>query len=257
MNQPKIAVITGAADGLGKGIAERLAADGFAVVLSDINAAKLAQTGQELHNSGHKVTTFVGDVSRRDDQFALVRHAVATFGRVDVFINNAGIEDVMPLEKVRAADLDKVFAVNVHSVVYGTQAAAEQMKKQGGGKIINAASIAAHESYELLGVYCASKHAVRSFTQSAAKELAKDKITVNAYCPGVAANKMWERIDREMGQYLGTEPGEAFARFSAAIALGRFQVAADVASLVHYLASPDSDYMTGQAVIIDGGMVYR
>ena len=135
---------------------------------------------------------------------------------------------------------------------------AEQMKKQGsGGKIINAASIAAHESYELLGVYCASKHAVRSFTQSAAKELAKDKITVNAYCPGVAATRMWDRIDEEMGKYMGTAPGEAFAKFTAGIALGRFQVAADVAGLVHYLASSDSDYMTGQSLIIDGGLVYR
>lgn len=259
MNQhQKVAVITGSADGLGKGIAERLAADGFAIVLSDINADKLAETEQEFSARGQAVSRFVGNVAKREDQFALVQHAVAAFGRVDVFINNAGIEDVMPLENVRPADLEKVFAVNVYSVVYGTQAAAEQMKKQGsGGKIINAASIAAHESYELLGVYCASKHAVRSFTQSAAKELAKDKITVNAYCPGVAATRMWDRIDEEMGKYMGTAPGEAFAKFTAGIALGRFQVAADVAGLVHYLASSDSDYMTGQSLIIDGGLVYR
>lgn len=258
MNTPKVAVITGSADGLGKGIALRLAADGFAIVLSDIDADKLAQTEQEMQQQGYAVSAFCGDVSRREDQFALVAHAVNTFGRLDVFINNAGIEDVMPLEKVRSADLEKVFAVNVYSVVYGTQAAAAQMIQQGsGGKIINAASIAAHESYELLGVYCASKHAVRSFTQSAAKELARHQITVNAYCPGVAATKMWDRIDAEMGPYLGTAPGEAFARFSAGIALGRAQVAADVAALVHYLASADADYMTGQSVIIDGGMVYR
>lgn len=258
MSTQKVAVITGSADGLGKGIALRLAQDGFRMVLSDINAEKLAETEQEFVKQGHTVTAFCGNVARRDDQFALVAHAVQAFGRVDVFINNAGIEDVMPLMEIGEADLEKVFAVNVYGVVYGTQAAAEQMMKQGsGGKIINAASIAAHESFELLGTYCASKYAVRSFTQSAAKELAKHKITVNAYCPGVAATKMWDRIDACMSKYMDTQPGEAFAQFSAGIALGRFQVAEDVASLVHYLASGDSDYMTGQSIIIDGGMVYR
>ena len=254
----KVAVITGSADGLGKGIAERLAADGFRIVLSDINAGQLAATEQEFKRNGHEVTSFVGNVARRDDQFALVAHAVATFGQVDVFINNAGIEDVMPLDAVREPDLEKVFSVNVYSVVYGTQAAAEQMKKQGtGGKIINACSIAGHESYEFLSVYCATKHAVRSLTQSAAKELARHKITVNAYCPGVAATRMWDRIDEEMGKYLGTKPGEAFERFSSGILLGRPQTAKDVADFVHYLASPDSDYMTGQSIMIDGGIVLR
>ncbi|WP_341647909.1 SDR family NAD(P)-dependent oxidoreductase [Thauera humireducens] len=109
----KVAVITGSADGLGKGIAERLAADGFRIVLSDINAGQLAATEQEFKRNGHEVTSFVGNVARRDDQFALVAHAVATFGQVDVFINNAGIEDVMPLDAVREPDLEKVFSVNV------------------------------------------------------------------------------------------------------------------------------------------------
>ena len=115
-------------------------------------------------------------MSRREDQFALVQHAVQAFGRIDVFVNNAGIEDVMPLDKVTAADFDRVFGINVKGVLFGIQAAAEQMKKQGGDricKIINAASIAAHESYDLLGVHCASKHAVRSLTVTAAKELAR------------------------------------------------------------------------------------
>ncbi|WP_066568839.1 acetoin reductase [Snodgrassella sp. CFCC 13594] len=258
MSNAKVAVITGSADGLGKAIAERLAHDGFRIVLSDINAEKLAATEKEFKNNGFTATSFAGNVAKRDDQFALVAHAVAAFGQVDVFINNAGVEDVMPLDKVREPDLEKVFAINVYGTVYGIQAASEQMIKQGhGGKIINACSIAGHESYEFLGVYCATKHAVRSFTQTAAKELARHQITVNAYCPGVAATKMWDRIDAEMGKYLGTKPGEAFAKFSSAIALGRPQEAKDVADFVHYLASPDSDYMTGQSIMIDGGIVLR
>ena len=243
-----------------KGIAERLAQDGFAIVLSDINPDTLAKTEAEFKARGAAVSAFLGDVGKREDQFALVKHAADTFGRVDVFINNAGIEDVMALEDVREADIDRVFNINVKGVIFGTQAAAEQMKKQGGVrvcKIINACSIAGHESYDLLGVYCASKHAVRALTVAAAKELAKHKITVNAYCPGVAATKMWDRIDAEMAKYIDTKPGEAFEKFSAGILMGRPQVPQDVAALVHYLASEDSDYMTGQSLLIDGGMVFR
>lgn len=258
MSDKKVAVITGSGDGLGKAIAERLANDGFRIVLSDINQEVLSKTETEFKEAGHEVSAFQGNVAKREDQFALVAHAVDAFGQVDVFINNAGIEDVIPLQEVEPEDLQRVFEINVFGVVYGTQAAAEQMQKQGrGGKIINACSIAGHESYELLGVYCASKFAVRSLTQTAAKELAKDKITVNAYCPGVAGTKMWDRIDEEMGKYMGTKPGEAFAQFSAGILLGRPQEPTDVASFVHYLASEDSDYMTGQTIMIDGGIVLR
>ena len=256
----KVAVITGSGDGLGKGIARRLASDGFNIVLSDINPETLKATEAEFRADGVPVTAFQGNVAKRDDQFALVKHAVDTFGRVDVFVNNAGIEDVMPLERVTDSEFDRVFDINVKGVLFGIQAAAEQMKKQGVDRIckfINAASIAALEYYDLLGVYCARKHAVRSLTVTAAKELAPYKITVNAYCPGVAGTRMWDRIDEEMAKIHGWQPGEAFKRFSSGILMGRPQVPADVASLVHYLASPDSDYMTGQAVLIDGGMVFR
>lgn len=258
MSTKKVAVITGSADGLGKGIALRLASDGFRIVLSDINPDKLAETEKAFKAQDIEVTAFAGNVAKREDQFALVAHAVNVFGQVDVFINNAGIEDVMPIDEITPDDLEKVFHINVFGVVYGIQAAAAQMKKQGtGGKIINACSIAGHESYELLSAYCATKHAIRSYTQSAAKEYAKYKITVNAYCPGVAATKMWDRIDAQMQKYMGTQPGEAFKKFSSGIALGRPQEPKDVADLVHYLASPDADYMTGQSILIDGGMVYR
>lgn len=256
----KVAVITGSGDGLGKGIAQRLGKDGFRIVLSDINADTLQKTEAEFKAAGVPVTAFQGNVSRRDDQFLLVKHAVDTFGQVDVFVNNAGVEDVMPLDRVTEADFDRVFNINVKGVLWGIQAAAEQMKKQGGDriyKIINAASIAAHESYDLLGIYCASKFSVRALTVAAAKELAPHRITVNAYCPGVAGTRMWNRIDEEMGKIHGWAPGEAFKRFSSGILMGRPQEPHDVASLVHYLASPDSDYMTGQAILIDGGMVFR
>ena len=255
----RVAVITGGAAGLGKGIAQRLAENGLAVVVSDLDADKLATTRKEFEAAGHAAETFKGDVSRREDQQALVAKAVEAFGRVDVFINNAGIEQVKPLDEVGPDDLDLIFRINCHGVLYGMQAAAAQMRKQddGIGKIINACSIAGHESYEMLGIYCATKHVVRSLTQTAAKEYAKDGITVNAYCPGVAGTSMWDRIDEAMSHYLGTKPGEAFQKFSEGILLGRTQEPEDVAKLVAFLASPDSDYITGQAIITDGGMVFR
>ncbi|MDO4641355.1 MAG: acetoin reductase [Neisseria sp.] len=260
MSNKKVAVITGSGDGLGKGIAQRLAQDGFAIVLSDINPDTLAKTEAEFKAQNLEVGAFRGDVSKRDDQFALVKYAVDTFGRVDVFINNAGIEEVMLLNEAGEADFDRIFNINVKGVLWGIQAASEQMKKQGGDrvyKIINACSIAAHESYDLLGLYCASKFATRALTVAAAKELAKSKITVNAYCPGVAGTKMWDRIDEEMGKHLGLKPGEAFEKFASGILMGRTQIPSDVASLVSFLASSDSDYITGQAIITDGGMVFR
>lgn len=255
----RVAVVTGGAAGLGKGIAQRLANDGLALVISDIDEAKLAAAREDFKAAGHDIVTFQGDVSRREDQQALVAKAVEAHGRVDVFVNNAGIEQVKPLDEVRAEDLDLIFRINCHGVLYGMQAAAAQMREQeaGIGKIINACSIAGHESYEMLGIYCATKHVVRSLTVTGAKEYAKDGITVNAYCPGVAGTSMWDRIDEAMGKYLGTEPGEAFRKFSEGILMGRTQVPDDVANLVSFLASTDSDYITGQAIITDGGMVFR
>lgn len=131
-----------------------------------------------------------------------MKKAVAAFGRLDVFVNNAGIDAVSPFLEITEEQLNRLFNINVNGVVFGTQAAAEQfIKQETKGKIINACSIAGHESFEMLGTYSATKHAVKSFTHSAAKELAKYKITVNAYCPGVAKTKMWDRIDEEMVKY--------------------------------------------------------
>ncbi|RIY32194.1 diacetyl reductase [Psittacicella melopsittaci] len=254
----KVAVITGSAGGLGKAIALRLAEDGFAIVLHDINKELLSITHNEFTEKGYRVTAVTGDVRKKEDQENLVQKAVEAFGSVDVFINNAGIESVEPFELITSEKFDLVFDVNVKGVVFGTQAAAAVMKNQAtGGKIINACSIAGHESYEMLSLYCASKHAVRSFTHSTAKELSKYNITVNAYCPGVAATAMWDRIDQAFVDHNGWEPKQAWNTFTKDILVGRPQVPDDVAKLVSFLASSDSDYITGQTILTDGGMVFR
>lgn len=254
----KVAVVTGSAVGLGYGIATQLAKDGFKVVLHDINEENLNKAKAEFDSQGFESIAVVGDVSKRDDQFRLVDEAVKAFGRIDVFVNNAGVESVEAFLEIKEEEIDRVFNINVKGVVFGTQAAAEQMKKQDGiGKIINACSIAGHESYEMLSTYCASKYAVRSFTQSTAKELAQYNIRVNAYCPGVADTPMWERIDQAFVKHKGYEPKQAWNEFTAPILAGRPQVPQDVANLVSFLASEKSDYITGQAILTDGGMVFR
>lgn len=259
MNKQKVAVITGSGQGIGKGLAERLAKEGFAIVISDLNESILKGTEQELQEKGVNVTSFVGNVTKLEDQVALVQHAVDTFGSIDVFINNAGVEgQVAPLTEVDPKALDLTLDVNVKGVIFGIKAAADQMKKQDtGGKIINACSGAGYQGAPLMGVYCSTKFAVRGLTQTAAQELAPFKITVNSYCPGVVGTSMWDRLDEKMMEYMGTKKGEAFAQISERIALGRHQTPEDVANLVSFLASENADYITGQNIITDGGLIYN
>ncbi|WP_445488690.1 acetoin reductase [Niallia sp. 03133] len=257
MTEKKVAIITGSGQGIGKGIAERLGKDGFTVVISDINEESANRTSLELIEKGIESSAFVANVGKKEDMISLVDKAVEQYGQVDVFINNAGIDQVDSILNIAEEDLHKIFQINVFGTLFGIQAAAEQMKKQGtGGKIINACSIAGHRAYSLLGAYSATKFAVKAWTQAAAQELASSKITVNAYCPGIVGTNMWDRIDEGMVEYMGMEKGQAFEKFSESITLGRTEEPADVANFVSYLASSDSDYMTGQAVIIDGGILF-
>jgi meso-butanediol dehydrogenase / (S,S)-butanediol dehydrogenase / diacetyl reductase len=252
----RTAVVTGAGRGIGEAIARRLAADGLAVMVSDIDGATAERTAAAITEAGGQAAAQAADVSDRDACFALVAATREAFGGLDVMVANAGIAQVKTLLEVTPEDLQRMLAVNVGGVLWCLQAAAETMIEQGrGGKIISASSIAGHQGFDHLGHYSASKFGVRALTQAAAKELAGHGITVNAYCPGIVDTTMWEEIDAGLGGYLGTGKGEAFAQYSQLIALGRPQTPQDVAGYVSYLAGPDADYMTGQAGIIDGGIV--
>ena len=221
-----------------------------------MNKAGAEAVAEEITAAGGRAVAVPADVADRDAVFAMVDRVATELGSVDVMVANAGIAQVKALLEVTPDDLRKIFDVNVFGVVYCLQAAAEKMIAQGtGGKIISAASVAGHSGFSLLGHYSATKFAVRALTQAAAKELAPHKITVNAYCPGIVGTDMWDLIDEKMGPYLGNERGETLAQFTKLIALGRVQTPEDVAGFVSYLAGPDSDYMTGQSVMIDGGIV--
>lgn len=254
----KVALITGAGQGIGRGIALRLAHDGANIALVDLNEEKMNAVADEINAIGRKTTIFKADVSNRDQIFAAVDHAEKELGGFDIMINNAGIAQVLAITDVTPEDINKIMQINVNGVLWGIQAAAQKFKaRKQPGKIINASSIAGHEGYALLGVYSATKFAVRALTQTAAKELAHDGITVNAYCPGVVGTDMWVEIDQRMADITGAKIGESYDKFVGDIALGRAQTPEDVAAFVSYLASSDSDYMTGQAPLIDGGLVYR
>lgn len=260
----KVALITGAGQGIGRAIALRLANDGADIAVVDMKEDKTKAVADEVRKIGRKATTFKADVSKRDDVYAAIDHAEKELGGFDIMVNNAGIAQIQPIAEVTPEEVDKIFKVNVYGVLWGIQAAARKFKarKQKGkiikkGKIISASSIAGHEGFPLLGVYSATKFAVRALTQASAKEFASDGITVNAYCPGVVGTDMWVEIDKRMAEITGAEIGASYKKYVGGIALGRAETPEDVASFVSYLAGPDSDYMTGQAPLIDGGLVYR
>lgn len=256
---PRIALVTGAARGIGRGIALRLAADGFDVAVNDVeaNSGQLEEVVDEISAAGVKSTPVVADVSDADAVRGMVERVATEHGGLGVMVANAGIADVKPLLETTPEDFDHLMSINLRGVYLCYTTAARQMIAQGtGGKIIGAASIVAHRPFPLLGTYSASKWGVRGLTQAAAMEWAQHGITVNAYCPGIVGTSMWEHIDEKLAENEGLRKGAAIEKYSELIHLGRVSVPEDVAGFVSYLASPDSDYMTGQSVMIDGGIQF-
>ncbi|KUG59540.1 diacetyl reductase [Nesterenkonia jeotgali] len=257
--QKRVAVVTGAGRGIGRGIAERLGRDGLHVVVADLPGMQeaAAETVDSITREGGAASAAEVDVTDEASTEALVRSAVDTGGSLDVFVANAGIAQVQSLLDYSVEDFEKVMDVNVKGVFLSYRAAARQMMEQdSGGKIIGAASIVAFRPFALLSPYSASKWAVRGLTQAAAMEWAKYGITVNAYGPGIVGTAMWDLIDEKLAEAEGLNKGEAIKKYAGDILLGRVSVPDDVASLVSFLASGDSDYITGQTMLVDGGMQF-
>lgn len=257
--ETRVAIVTGAARGIGRAIALRLAADGLDVAVCDLQsmADQLNSVAEEIRKADRRTLAIYADVSDAAAVNAMVSRVAEELGHLDVMVANAGIAQILPLLDLTPQDWDRMMAVNVRGVFLCYQAAARQMIRQGtGGKIIGAASIAGHKGFALLGHYSTSKFAVRGLTQAAAQEWAKYGITVNAYCPGIVDTAMWELIDEKIAEYEGLKKGEAMKKFAQLISLGRVEQPEDVAAFVSYLASKDSDYMTGQSVMIDGGIIF-
>lgn len=254
-------IVTGAAQGIGRAIGEALVKEGADVCFADINAEKAAEIA-ELNRAtaaglGAKVTHAKVDVTDRAAVKEMIAKTVAAFGKLDVMFNNAGVNKPMNFLDVTEENWNFIMGINGLGCMIGMQEAAHQMIAQGtGGKIVNTASIASRQGFDNVAPYCASKFAVVSLTQSGARDLAKHNITVNGFAPGVVATEMWEQVDKDLMDIGAAErPGQAMEEFSSEILRGRVATPADITGTTNYLAAPDSDYMTGQIVMIDGGMV--
>ncbi|MEI3653130.1 acetoin reductase [Lactococcus lactis subsp. lactis] len=254
----KLAIITGSGQGIGEGIAHRLAADGFAIAVADINPQTAKKVAKVLINKGFEAKDYVVDVANRSAVFNLVAQAVEDFGELAVFVNNAGIAFIDSIVDSDSEKIERLFDVNIKGTYWGIQAAAAQLKKQGhGGRIINAASLASVEGSAFQSAYSASKFAVRGLTQSAAKELAKDHITVNAYSPGIVRTAMRDAIDKKTAQIKGISIAEQQQNCLNEIYLGREGKPEDVAEVVAWFASDAAEYITGQSILVDGGMRFH
>jgi meso-butanediol dehydrogenase / (S,S)-butanediol dehydrogenase / diacetyl reductase len=264
----KIAIVTGAGQGIGRAIAERLARDGADVVVADINAEGAARAAEEIRAaSGVHTRPARLDVSRPAEMRALVADVVAAWGRIDILVNNAGVNLTKPFSETTEEEWDRVIAVNQKGTFFCTQIAGEQMVRQipeadraaGGppegcrGWIVNMSSISGRRGRPLGTAYAASKAAIISITQSAALFFAPYNIHVNAVSPSVIPTPMWEVIDRERGKYSGMKPGEAMKSFVDTIPLKRAGKPEEIAAVVSFLCSADAEYMTGQTLNVDGG----
>lgn len=253
----KVVIVTGGARGIGAEIAADLAENGAQVVIADLNIEAAQQAALKIASTGGSAIAIGVDVSSRQSVRALIGETVSHFGRLDVMFNNAGISQTCPFLEVTDEDFDRIMTINGRGVLIGTQEAAKQMIAQGhGGKIINTASIAGKQGYPLFAHYCASKFAVVALTQAAARALAEHKITVNCFGPGVVKTELWEQLDREfMDRGLTQKPEQAINDFSQSILLRRVSFPKDIAGVTTFLASEASDYITGQSIMVDGGMV--
>ncbi len=247
----KVAVVTGAARGIGRAAANRFAAEGARVVLADIDVPELEVAAREIQQAGGDARAFRCDVSQEDEVSTLLAFAVQTYGGLDTLFNNAGIEQpVTPSEDVSEALFDNVLSVNLKGTFFGCKHALPYLRERGGGTIVNNSSVSAFANVGGNISYAASKGAIMSLTRVLAIEYAPDNIRVNAICPGVIDTGMNRRnLD------LTDDPETVQSRWLSATPLGRMGTPEEVAQTVLYLASPQSSFTTGVGLLIDGGRV--
>ena len=247
----KSALITGAARGIGLEFARAYAAEGARGAICDINAQAAADAAAALGDAAIAVRLDVTDQKSIDTCVAEVEEA---FGGIDILVNNAALFTAAPLTEITRADYDRIFAVNVSGTLFMMQAVARVMIRRGsGGRIINMASQAGRRGEPLVAVYCASKAAVISLTQSAGLNLIRHGINVNAIAPGVVEGEHWDGVDAFFAKYEGKEPGQKKAEVAAAVPHGRMGTAADLTGMAIFLASNEADYILAQTYNVDGG----
>ena len=249
--QGKSALITGAARGIGRSFAEAYVRQGATVAIGDINFAAAQTAAAAIGDAAYAVEL---DVTKQESIDAAIASVVARAGKLDILINNAALFDAAETVDITRASYDRLYAVNVAGTLFTMQAAARQMIAQGhGGKIINMASQAGRRGESLVLVYCSTKAAVISMTQSAGLNLIRHGINVNAIAPGVVDGEHWEHVDSMFAKLEGKKPGQKKAEVAAGVPAGRFATPDDLTGMAIFLASSEADYIVSQTYNVDGG----
>lgn len=247
----KSALITGAARGIGRAFAAAYASEGATVAIADIDLDAARQAASDIGGATYPVKL---DVACEKSISTCVDQCTAHAGGIDILINNAALFDLAPIADITRASYDRLFSVNVAGTLFVMQAVAREMiARNKGGKIINMASQAGRRGEPLVGVYCATKAAVISLTQSAGLNLIKHGINVNAIAPGVVAGDHWDHVDALFAKHEGLAPGEKAAQVGAAVPFGRMGTPNDLTGMAVFLASSDADYIVAQTYNVDGG----
>ncbi|MCC0038750.1 MAG: L-iditol 2-dehydrogenase [Brucellaceae bacterium] len=247
----KTALITGAARGIGRAFAEAYAEEGARVAIGDIDLEGAEAAARAIGRGAFAVALDVGDQASID---AAVEAVVAEAGGIDILVNNAALFDLAPIAEISRQSYDRLFTVNVAGTLFTLQAVARAMVAKGeGGKIINMASQAGRRGEALVAVYCATKAAVISLTQSAGLDLIRHGINVNAIAPGVVDGEHWDHVDSLFARHEGLAAGEKKRAVGAAVPYGRMGTAQDLTGMAIFLASRESDYVVAQTYNVDGG----
>jgi D-sorbitol dehydrogenase (acceptor) len=249
--QGKSALITGSARGIGRAFAEAYIREGAIVAIADINLEAGKVTAAELGDNAYAVKLDVTDLHSIE---AAVKAVEQKAGGLDILINNAALFDAAPIVEITKASYEKLFAVNVAGTLFMMQAASRSMIARGkGGKIINMASQAGRRGEALVAVYCATKAAVISLTQSAGLDLIKHRINVNAIAPGVVDGEHWDGVDALFSKYENRPRGEKKKLVGEAVPYGRMGTAQDLTGMAVFLASSEAEYIVAQTYNVDGG----
>jgi NAD(P)-dependent dehydrogenase (short-subunit alcohol dehydrogenase family) len=253
----RAAVVTGAGAGIGRAIALRLASEGAPVAVADVNEHGAAETVRQVEEAGWTAAALPLDLTSTDSIEAAVREAVATYGRIQILVNDAGVNGSLPVLEVTPQEWDRIFAVNARGTFFCLQAFARHMRASGGGRIISISSIAA-KGFRKSGsvAYAASKSAIIAMTRFAALHLAADGINVNAICPGPTRSDAFRGSAQKYAEEHSVPLSEAYRVMDDFIPIQRSNEPADIAAMVAFLASEDARNITGQSFNVDGGLTW-
>jgi meso-butanediol dehydrogenase/(S,S)-butanediol dehydrogenase/diacetyl reductase len=255
--QDRVVIVTGGAGGIGAATCHAIAAEGGKVVVADLDAAAARAVADAIVENGGSATSVGVDVTDRSQVQAMIRKAVDTFGALNVIFNNAGMNRPRNFMDVDEENFESIVRVNAWGVVVCTQEAAKQMIAQGsGGKIVNTGSIASRQGFWDFVPYCVAKFGVLAITQATARGLIEHGITVNAFAPGVVDTPMWVGLNEDIRAiHAQSDDDDPMREFATGTLIGRPAAPAELTPFLVYLASSESDYMTGQMYMVDGGQV--